>query len=267
MQKLNTDNSWIEQIARFGYAIKGVVYLIVGLLAMPIGLGIGNKAAGTSDALQIIVTQPFGKFLLTVVAVGLTSYAFWRFIQAFIDPEYQGSQANRVVPRLGYAISGASYAGLAITAVQIIASGGSNSSNWRQDWTARLLAQPYGQWLVGIVGAIVLGVGVSFAYVAFSARFRQRLQLTKMSTAGVKWAMGIGRFGVTARGVAFGVIGLLLIQAAVQSDPDEAQGLGGALQTLAQEPFGQWLLVIIAIGLVAYAIHLLILARYRRIRI
>jgi hypothetical protein len=267
MQKLITDNSWIERIARFGYAVKGVVYFIVGLLAMPVALGIGGEAAGTSDALQIIVAQPLGKFLLTIVAVGLTSYAVWRFVQAFVDPEHRGSQANRVIPRLGYAISGASYAGLAVTAMQIIAGAGSHSSSWRQDWTARLLAQPFGQWLVGIVGAIVLGIGVSFTYLAFTKRFRQRLQLTQMSTAGVKWAMGIGRFGVTARGVAFGVIGLLLIQAAVQSDPDEVQGLGGALQTLAEEPFGRLLLGIIAIGLVAYAIHLLILSRYRRIRI
>ncbi|WP_317108304.1 DUF1206 domain-containing protein [Chroococcidiopsis sp. SAG 2025] len=267
MQKLNTDNSWIEQIARFGYAIKGVVYLIVGLLAMPVALGIGDEAAGTNDALQLIMRQPLGKFLLIVVAVGLVSYAVWRFIQAFVDPEHQGSQAKRVVPRLGYAISGTSYAGLAVTAIQIIAGTGSHSSSWRQDWAARLLAQPFGQWLLGIVGVVVLGIGVSFAYVAFTPKFRQRLQLTKMSTAGVKWAIGIGRFGVTARGVAFGVIGLLLIQAAVQSDPDEATGLGGALQTLAEEPFGRMLLGIIAIGLVAYAIHLLILARYRRIRI
>jgi len=266
MRKLNSDRSWIERIARFGYAVKGVVYLIVGLLAMPVALGIGGEAAGTSDVLQIIVTQPFGIFLLMVVAVGLASYAVWRFFQAFVDPEHQGRNANRVIPRLGYAISGASYAGLAVAAVQIIA-GVSSDNRWRQDWTARLLAQPFGQWLVGIVGVVVLGVGVSFAYVAYTDRFRQRLQLKQMSAAQVKWAMGIGRFGVTARGVAFGVIGLLLIQAAVQSDPGEVQGLGGALQTLAEETFGQWLLGIIAVGLVAYAIHLLILARYRRISI
>lgn len=263
---LNTDNLWIEQLARFGYAVKGVVYLIVGLLATLVALDIRNNAPGTSDVFQIIETQPLGKFLLAVVAIGLTSYAVWRFIQALIDPEYQGRNANRVFPRLGYAISGASYAGLAVTAVQITA-GASSDSSWRHDWTALLLAQPFGKWLVGIVGVVVLGVGVSFAYVAFTAKLRQRLKLTKMSKTQLKWAMGVGRFGITARGVAFGIIGLLLIQAAVQSDPDEAKGLGGALQTLAEEPFGQWLLIIIAVGLVAYAIHLLILSRYRRIRI
>lgn len=267
MQKLNTDNSWVERIARFGYAVKGVVYLIIGLLAMPVALGIDGEAAGTGDVLQIIVTQPFGKFLLTIVAVGLTSYAVWRFVQAFVDPEHQSNSVHRFIPRLGYAISGATYAGLAVTAVQIIVGTGSHSNSWRHDWTARLLAQPFGQWLVGIVGVVVLGVGVSLAYVAFTPKFRQRLQLSNMTAAQINWAMGIGRFGVTARGVAFGIIGLLLIQAAVQSDPDEVQGLGGALQTLAEEPFGRWLLGIIAVGLVAYAIHLLILARYRRIRI
>ncbi len=267
MRKLNTNKSWIEPVARFGYASKGVVYLIVGLLAMPVAFGIEDTAVGTSDALRIIMTQQLGIFLLTVVAVGLTSYAVWRFIQAFVDPEHQGGNAKRVIPRLGYAISGMSYTSLAVTAIQIIAGRGRLGSSWRQDWTARLLAQPFGQVLLAIVGALVMGVGVSFAYVAFTTKFRQRLRLFEMSDVHVKWATGIARFGVAARGVAFGVIGLLLIQSAVQSDPSEVQGLGGALQTLGEESLGQWLLMAIAVGFVAYAIHLLILARYRRIRI
>lgn len=267
MRKLNTDKSWIEPIARFGYASKGVVYLIVGLLAIPVAFGIGNTSVGTSDALQIIVTQPFGKFLLTVVAVGLVSYSVWRFIQAFVDPEHQGGNAKRVFPRLGYAISGMSYASLAVTAIQIIAGAGKLRSSWRQDWTALLLAQSFGQLLLAIAGALVMGVGVSFVYIAFTAKFRQRLRLIEMSDVYIKWATGIARFGTTARGVAFSVIGLLLIQSAVQSDPEEVQGLGGALQTLAEEPFSRGLLVVISVGFVAYAIHLLILARYRRIGI
>ena len=260
-------NSWIEQLARFGYAVKGVVYLIVGLLAMPVALGIGSNATGTSDALQIIVKQPFGKFLLAAIASGLVSYAVWRLIQAFIDPEYHSTDAKRVLKRLGYALSGVSYAGLALTAGQIVIGSQSNNSSWRQDWTARLLRQPFGQWLVGIVGAIVFGVGISYAYRGYTAKFRKRLQLTQMSIAQIRWATRIGRFGIAARGIAFGVIGLLLIQAAVQSDPDEAQGLGGALQTLAQEPLGRGILGVVAVGLVAYAIHMLVLAWYRRIDI
>jgi hypothetical protein len=78
-----------------------------------------------------------------------------------------------------------------------------------------------------------------------------------MSIAQIKWATHIGRFGIAARGIAFGVIGLLLIQAAIQSDPDEVKGLVGALQTLAQEPVGRWILAVVAVGLIAYAIHML----------
>lgn len=258
-------NPWIARLARFGYAAKGVVYFIVGLLAMPVAFGIDSNTAGTSGALQTIVTQPFGKFLLSVVAVGLISYAIWRFTQAFIDPEHQGTDANRVVQRLSYAISGLSYAGLALSAVQIIVGSGGNNSSWRQDWTARLLAQPFGQWLVGIVGTLVIGVGLSYVYTAYTAKFREQFKLTEMSKAQVKWVTRFGRFGIAARGIAFGVIGLLLIQAAFQSDPDEAQGLGGALQALAEEPLGQWILGVVAVGFVAYAIHMLVTARYLRI--
>jgi hypothetical protein len=230
---------WIERFARFGYAAKGVVYFIIGLLAMQTALGVGSKTTDTSDPLQIIVTQPFGKFLLGVVAVGLIGYVVWRFTQAFMDPEYQGTDAKRVVQRLAYAISGLSYAGLALTAGQLMVGSGGNNSSWKQDWTARLLAQPFGKWLVGIIGAIVIGVGLSYVYRAYTAEFRERFKLAEMSNAQVKWATHVGRFGVAARGIAFGLIGILVMQAALQSDPNEARGLGGALEVLAQEPLGQ----------------------------
>lgn len=260
-----TARSWIEQIARFGYAAKGVVYFIVGLLAMQVGFGIGSKTTDTSGALQTIVTQPFGNFLLGVVAVGLIAYVFWRFTQAFIDPEHQGMDVKRVPQRLSYAISGLINAGLAFSAVQLIVGSGGNNSSRMQVWTARLLAQSFGQWLVGIVGVYVLGVGLSYLYTACIAKFSEQFELTEMNNAQVKWATHVGRFGFAARGIAVGVIGLLLIQAALLSDPDEAQGMVGALQELAEEPFSQWLLGVVAFGLVAYAIHMLILARYYRI--
>lgn len=260
-----TRPSWIEMIARFGYAAKGAVYFIIGLLAMQVAFGIGKEAAGTGSALQTIVTQPFGKFLLTVVAVGLMGYVIWRFTQALIDPEHQGRDAKRAVKRLGYAFSGLSYVGLALSAVQIIIGSDGNDSSWRQDWTAGLLAQPFGQWLVGIIGAIVIGIGLIYIYGAYITNFREQLKLAEMSNTQVKWATRIGRVGIAARGIGFGIIGLLVIQAALQSDPGEVQGLGGALETLAEEPVGQWILGIVAVGLVAYALHMLVTARYRRI--
>lgn len=257
--------SWIERLARFGYAAKGAVYFIVGLLAMQVAFGIGGKAAGTGGALQTIVMQPFGKFLLSAVAVGLIGYVIWRFTQALIDPEHQGRDMKRIVKRLGYAFSGLSYVGLALSAVQIVIGSGGNDSSWMQDWTAGLLAQPFGQWLVGIIGVIVVGVGLSYIYGAYTTNFREQLKLAEMSIAQIKWATRIGRVGIAARGIGFGIIGLLVIQAAFQSDPGEVQGLGGALETLAEETVGQWILGVVAVGLLAYALHMLVTARYRRI--
>lgn len=257
-------NLWIERLARFGYAAKGVVYFIVGLLGMQTAFGVGSKTTDTSPPLQIIVTQPFGKFLLSLVAIGLIGYVVWRFTQAFIDPGHQGTDMKRVLQRLGYAISGLCYAGLTLAAVQVIVGLEGNNNNLRQDWTARLLEQPFGQGLVAILGVSVIGVGLFYWFEAYTTKFRERFKLAEMSNAQVICVICIGKFGIVARGITFGLIGILLIQAALQSDANEVRGLGGALEVLAQEPSGQWILGIIATGLIAYAIYMLLTARYRR---
>jgi hypothetical protein len=255
---------WIERLARFGYAAKGAVYGIVGLLAALAAFGAGGKTTDTQGALQTILTQPFGKVLLGLVAIGLLGYVLWRFVQAIKDPENKGTDAKGLAQRLGYAVNGLIYAGLALSAVRLVlGSGGGGNSNTTQDWTARLLSQPFGQWLVGTVGAFIIGLGFYQFYKAYSAKFRKELNLTQLSDTERKWVMGIGRFGLAARGVVFCVIGFFIIQAARQSDPSEARGLGEALQTLAQQPNGPWLLGVVAVGLVAYGIYMVIQARYR----
>lgn len=256
---------WVERLARFGIASKGIVYAIVGVLAAQAAFGAGGKTTDTKGALATIVTQPFGKFLLTLVAIGLLGYVLWRFIQAFLDPERKGTNAKGLFQRLGYFISGAIYAGLALTATRLILGSGGGGGNSTSDWTARLLAQPFGQWLVGTLGAIVIGMGFHQFYKAYSAKFRQDLKWQEMSDAERTWATRAGRFGHAARGVVFSIIGFFLIQAARQSDPNQARGLGGALAALAQQPYGPWILAVVAIGLVAYGIYLLVEARYRRV--
>lgn len=259
-------STWIEQLARFGYAAKGIVYFIIGLLAIPVALGSGSKTADTSGALDTIVAQPFGKFLLALIAFGLMGYVLWRLTQALFDPEHQGKiNAKRILQRLGYALSGLSYAGVSLSAVQTVFGEKGDDSSWRRDWAARLLEQPLGQELFWIVGAIAIAVGVSFLYEAYTAKFRKHFKLLNMSKAQIQWATWLGRFGISARGAAFGLIGLLVIQAALQDDPGEVQGLGGSLQALAEEPLGQWILGAIALGFMAYSLYMLIQARYRRI--
>jgi hypothetical protein len=260
---------WFEKLARFGYAAKGIVYFVVGLLATQAAIGSGGETTSTSGALQEIVAQPFGKFLLSLVAIGIMGYVLWRLVQTFLDPEHQGEEltAKRIVQRLGYAFSAVSYGSLALTAIGLIFSFGQGDSSdvSAQDWTARFLAQPFGQWLVGLAGGLTVAVGLFHLYKAYKAQFMQKFKQHQMSLNERKWAKRVGQFGIAARGFMFGVIGIFLIMAAWQSNASQAKGFGEALAALERQPFGSWLLALVALGLIAYSIYALVEARYRRI--
>lgn len=258
-------NPWVERLARLGFAAKGIVYALVGLLAAQAAFGSGGQKTDAQGALRTIVTQPFGQILLSLVAIGLLGYALWRFVEAAADPEHKGSDAKGILQRCSYVGNGLIYAGLALTAARIVLGSNGSSGNASRDWTARLLAQPFGQWLVGTVGALVIGLGVYQFYAAYKAKFRQKLKLDEMSNAEQAWTVRIGRLGLAARGVVFAVIGFFLIQAARQSNPNQARGLGGALESLEQQPYGSWLLGTVALGLIAYGTYYIIQARYRKI--
>lgn len=258
---------WVERLARLGHAAKGVVYFVVGLLATQAAFTTGGSTTDSSGALVAIVNQPFGKFLLALVGIGLLGYALWRSVQAIFDPEHSGEEADakHIVQRIGYAFSAIAYAGLAGTAVQLIMGTGGSNGDTTQDWTARFMAQPFGRWLVGLAGLVVIGVGLSLLYQAYKAEFQRHLNLHQLSQTERQWAKWLGQFGIASRGVVFGIIGLFLLLAALRADASEARGLGGALATLAQQPFGPWILGIVALGLIAYSLYCLVEARYRQI--
>lgn len=260
-----TSHLWFKRLARLGYAAKGLVYVIVGLLASAAAIGTGGRTTDTSGALKAIVTQPFGKFLLSIVTLGIAGYILWRLVQTFFDPENRGQiNAKRIVQRLGYACSAVGYTGLGFTAVKLIMGLGGGDDEPIEDWTIYFLAQPFGRWLVALGGIMVIGVGISFLFQAYEAKFRNELKLHEMTHNERIWAVRFGRFGVAARGFVFGIIGSFLVLAAIQIDGSEARGLGGALTVLAQQPFGSWILGIVALGLTAYGIYSVIQARYRR---
>jgi hypothetical protein len=261
---------WVRRLGRFGYATKGIVYAIVGVLAAQAAFGTGGRTTGSSGALQEIVSQPFGRWLLGIVAVGLVGYALWRLVQAAMDTERKGSDPKGIGARLSYAVSGVIYGGLAWTAVQIVmgtgggGSGGGGGGSSTQHWTAQLMAQPFGRWLVALVGIGVIGFGLYQIYKGIAGKFRKKLSLPSMSDKEEKAAVTAGRVGLPARGIVVGMIGAFLLQAAWQAQPSEAKGLGSSLQELVQQPFGPWLLGIVAIGLIAYGVFMGFMARYRR---
>ncbi|MBD0369712.1 MAG: DUF1206 domain-containing protein [Pyrinomonadaceae bacterium] len=258
---------WVERIARFGYAAKGAVYIVVGALATMAALGKGGETTDTRGALEAIEQQPFGKFALGCVAFGLIGYVIWRWIQAIADTDDKGKGLKGILIRIGYTGSGLVYAGLALSAAKVLIDVGNpdSSTEVQQDWVARFLTMPYGRWLVGLAGAGVLGFGLYQIYKGIRAKFRKRLKLVKMSESGRFWATLAGRVGYCARGVVFILVGLFLIQSARHFNPSEAKGLDAVLQTLSQWPFGPWALATVAVGLVAYGLYMLVEARYRRI--
>lgn len=257
----------METFARFGYVAKGFVYGAIGILALLAAFSLGGETTDTTGALQAIAAQPFGQILLILIALGLVGYVIWRLIQAINDPEDKGTDAKGIFSRLGYVFSGIAYAGVATNAAMLAigASNSSGGSNSKQDWTAMVMQQPFGRWLVGIAGALTIGLGFWRLYQAYKIKFRKALNLNELNPQQEDWLVNISRFGIAARGVVFVMIGFFVLQAANQYNPAKVKGLDGALLTLAQQPFGKILLTLMALGLVAYAVYLLLQARYRRI--
>ena len=256
---------WIERLARIGYVAYGIVYMLVGALAVRAAFGGGGKTTGQEGALRQVLLAPLGRVMLGMIALGLLAYAAWRLFQGILNPENEGKDAKGIVKRVEHVLNGLFHAALAFSAGGLALGAGGGDSGSPDDWTARLMAQPFGRWLAGIVGAGIVGAGLYQFYKAYKADFRNELKSGEMSARERAWAKRSGRLGYGARGVVFGVIGVFLVQAALKSDPDQARGLGGALQTLAHGPFGPYILGAVALGLVAYGAFMFVMARYRRI--
>lgn len=255
-----------KALARVGYAAKGVVYLIIGGLAARAAIGIGGTTTDQHGAIQAIYKQPFGRFLLAIVTIGFFAFTLWSLAQAVFDTEGKGTDAKGIATRIGYGVAGIIYLGLAITALKMVSgTGGSGKSSnaSAQDWTARLLSAPGGGALVVLVALVMFGVTAAMFYRAYSAEFREHFVAMR---ANVKNAvLALGRIGYAALGVVFAVVGIFLLLAGFQHNPGQAKGLSGALQVVAQQPFGHFLLALLALGLFAYGIFSLAEARYRRI--
>lgn len=259
----------METLARFGYVAKGFVYGAIGILALLAAFSNGGETTGTTGALHAIARQPFGQALLALISLGLVGYVIWRLIQAIKDPEHKGTDAKGLFARLGYLMSGLAYIGVAANAALLAfgssKSGGGGSS--KQDWTATVMQQPFGRWLVALAGALAIGIGFYRIYRAYKTKFRKKLNLNELDSQHENWLVNISRFGIAARGVVFIMLGFFVLQAAKNYDPSKVKGLDGALLTLAQQPYGKALLGLMALGLIAYAVYLLLQARYRRIEI
>jgi len=257
---------WLKIWIRFGFLIKGLVYILLGLLAAQAALTYRRQAQDTRGVLQAIAQQPLGNFLLIIIAFGLAGYACWRFIEALLGPESCSQGVQRWFKRLGSGLSSLAYGGLAFTALQIL-QGIYQESESTELWTAKALALPMGQWLVGSVGVGVIGVGLAFFYRTFNAGFRKQLKLGTMNSRQKAVVVTVGRAGYLSRGIIFVIMGGYAIRAAHAFDADKVQSSEKALDTIKQQPYGPGLLTLMAVGLIAYGIHMGLQAMYRQIEL
>ena len=258
---------WFTTLARLGYAAKGLVYIVIGWLALMTAVRAGGQTTDPQGVITAIYQQPFGAVLLFIIVVGFVGYALWQFVRAAFNSDGEGDPQKDTVRRIGYAVVGVAYLGFALAALRLLlqhaSPQGSNAAT--QDWTARLMAAPLGPALVFLLGVVILGVAGALFYEAWTRRFERSFPTGQMNVAGRKVMRISGRYGIGSLGAIFIVIGLFLILAATHHNARQAQGLAGALATLAALPFGPFLLGLVALGLVAYGVYGWVEARYRRI--
>lgn len=258
---------WVERIARFGYSAKGVVYVVMGVLAVLAAVNAGGgSTTDQNGAFQAIEEAPFGQVLLGVVAIGLTGYVLWRSIQAVADPDGEGLDPKGVAKRIGYAGSALLHAFFAFTAANLAAGAGGDWGASAEEWTGWFLSLPVGWLFVATTGIGIVLVGLYQIYEAYHSEFKKYLKLGALGDGKEGWIEHGGRFGVAARGVVFVIAGVFLVLAGLRTDEQEVRSLGGALSAILEQPFfGNFLLGVVAVGLVAYGLLMVAVARYRRI--
>ncbi|WP_437726994.1 DUF1206 domain-containing protein [Sorangium sp. So ce861] len=258
------NNGWVRTLARFGFAAKGLVYVLIGALSLQAAFSGGGRTAGGHEAVGVLGEQPFGQALLIVVGIGLLGYALWREVLAIKDPGHVGHDAKGKAERVGWAASGVISAGLAITAFQL-ALGRGGGGDGSRTWVGKVMEQPFGGVLVAIAGLAVIAVAVQQIRKAMNSRFARDLSTQGMSPPERTWVFRMARVGLVSRGVVFGIIGAALIQAAIAHDPGQSKGVGEALSTVAASPFGPMLLVLVAAGLCAYGVYMFFCTKYSKL--
>ncbi|KAB1148027.1 DUF1206 domain-containing protein [Streptomyces luteolifulvus] len=256
-----------EGAARAGFAALGVIYLLVGALALQIAFGERQHQADPGGALAELAAKPFGAVLLWAVGLGMAGMALWRLSQILFGSDEPDGRTPK--KRLLAAVRFVLYAVVAYSVLSFAAgpgaSGGPSSDRRSRDVTARALEAPAGQWLVGAAGAAVVVAGVWIGVQAVRRDFHEELHLGRMGPGARRLVDVTGVAGGAARGAVFAAAGAFAVSAAVDYEPERAKGLDDTLRSFADTPLGPWLLVCVAAGLVLFGVFSFAVARWRRV--
>jgi Domain of Unknown Function (DUF1206) len=256
----------LRHTARAGLLGSAFIHLLVAWLALQLAWGGGGQEASQSGAMATLSESPVGKPLLWVIALGMIALAVWQAAEILRWRSGLSSSGDARKKAIKKIVKSASkvvvYLALAVLALRFATGGGQSSSGQQQQQTAGVFGWPGGRWLVGLVGLVVIGVGCYLVYKGVSKRFLKQIDLAQASPKAKALVEKLGMIGFPAKGVALALVGALLVYAAVTFDPSKASGLDGALRTVLDAPFGQWLLTLVAIGIAAFGAFCFVRARY-----
>jgi len=255
---------WIVRLGRLGYAVKGIVYITVGFLAVQAALGVGGATTDTRGALRAIRHAPLGAVALMIVAAGLLGYAAWRIASAITDAERRGDAPSSMALRLGEAFRGSVYGALGAWALKYLVDDRTKNSDQAKELTRRALHLPAGRWIVLGTGLGFVGYAVYQLYRAITRKYLRRLDLSAADERTRRWIERLGGFGISARAIVFGMIGVLITRAGWSYRPGEAGGIEKSLDAIANYAV---VFTVVAAGLIAFGILQIATARYRRMRL
>ena len=247
-------------LARAGFAASGLVHLLLGYISIRVAFNRGGQS-DQSGALEQISKLPAGVFILWLTVIGLFALGLWLIVQAILG--IGSTSKKRWVRSLVSAAKAVAYIALGITALTFATGGSASSSSSTREASSTILSLPGGQFLLGLVGLIAIGVGGYFVYKGVTRKFTDDISLP--GGTATKAVVALGITGYIAKGVAVAVVGILFIVAAIRVDPKQASGLDGALKALADLPFGVVILSVVGLGLIAYGVYTFARARFARL--
>lgn len=256
------DSRPVGWMARVGLTARGLVYLLIGVMAIALATGRRRGEVDQKGALQQLLQHSYGTVLVIAIVAGFAGYALWRLTEACFGVAGEG---KKVGPRVQSLTRGVLYLVLAASGVALLRGSHNTQAGQQRELTARVMQHTGGRWIIGVVGVVIVCVGLALAWEGLRLRFMRYFPAGAL-TARTRRVVGtLGWFGNISRGCVFTVIGALVLIAAVRHQPSKAGGLDSALRTLRDGPNGTWILGAIAVGLVAFGLYGLCEARYRRV--
>ena len=253
----------MNKAARLGFLAKGVVYALIGLLAVQVAFG-DSERTDQKGALQTIADKPGGSIVLWLMVVGFAAYALWRLSEAAWGRRDETDEKKRTAKRVGSAINGLVYLFFGVLAFKTV-TGSSSSSSTSSDVTAKVLGWPGGEVIVFVAGLVVIAIAVGLTVRGLKTDFEKHLNTGQMSRTTFTAVRRLGQIGYVCRGGVFALVGILVCKAALDHQPGKAQGFDVALKSLAGAPGGPVLLVVAGLGLICFGAYCWAEARYRRL--